>query len=80
MSSPGNYFSFPLDSHATQALPHLQQDLDELLEMFLHHASELLLKIYHTSDMSQISAEGLNHYIVMYGLNSRKLRENVLGD
>ena len=28
-----------------------------------------LSKIYHTSDMSRISAEGTNHYAVVYGNN-----------
>ena len=39
---------------ATQAFAHLQQGPDELLEMYLHHTSELLSKIHHTMDMSQI--------------------------
>ena len=29
--------------------------------------------------MSQISAEGLNHYTLVYGMNSRKLTESVVG-
>ena len=47
--------------------------------MYLYHASELLLKIYYTSDMSEISVKGLNYYTVVYGLNSRKLNERCSG-
>ena len=53
------YSKIPFDSHATQAFYHLQQGSDEILEMYLHHATELLSKIHHTTDMSQIPAEGL---------------------
>ena len=47
--------------------------------MHLHHTCELLLKIYHTLDMSQISAENLNHYTVVYGLTCRRLEDGVAG-
>ena len=46
--------------------------------MYLHHASELLQKFHHTSDMSKISAEGLNHYTVVYCLNCRMLKDSVV--
>ena len=36
-----------------------------------------LCKNYHTSDMSRISAEGLNHYTVVYGLNCIGLKNSV---
>ena len=29
--------------------------------------------------MSKMSAEGLNHYAVVYGLNYRKLKDNIMG-
>ena len=67
------------NSYATQAFTHLQQGCDELPEMHMHHASELLSKIHHTAGMAQIPAEGLNYYIVVYGLNSAKLKDNVVG-
>ena len=38
-----------------------------------------LSKVHHISDMSQISAEGLNHYAVVCGLNNRKLKESIAG-
>ena len=41
---------------------------------------ELLSKIYHTSDMSRILADGLNHYAVDYGLNWRKLKDSIAGN
>ena len=63
------YSTIPSDSHITQAFAHLQQGPIELLEMYLHCASELLTKIHHMTDMSQILARGLNHYTVVYGLN-----------
>ena len=69
----------PLDTHATQAFTHLEQGLDEHFDEYLHCASDLLPKIYHTSDMSRISAEGANHYAVVYGLNCRKLKDNMAG-
>ena len=50
----------------------------ELDDMYLHHASELLLKIYHTSGMSQISLEALDHYTVVYSLKSRNLKESAV--
>ena len=73
------YSSVPFDSHVTQSFAHLQQGLDELLKIYFHCASKLLLKIHHTSDMSNISAEGLNHNTVVYVLNSRELRASVVG-
>ena len=40
--------------------------------MYLHCA-----KFHHTSDMSEIGAEGLNQFTVMYDLNCRKLKDIV---
>ena len=68
------YYIIPSDNHATQALNHLEQGPDELLDDYIHHVSDLS-KIYHTSDMSRISVEGTNHYAVVYGLNCRKLKK-----
>ena len=31
------------------------------------------------TDMSQIPAHGLNHYTMLYGLNSNKLKDKVVG-
>ena len=59
------YSIIPSDTHATQAFIHLEKGPDELFD----DLSDLLSKIYHTSDMSRISAEGTNHYTVVYGLN-----------
>ena len=47
--------------------------------MYLYCASELLFKIYHTIDMSQIPEEGLNYYTVVNGLNFTKLKDKVAG-
>ena len=47
--------------------------------MYLHYTSELFSNIYHTSDMSRISAEGLNHYKVVFGLHCRRLKDSVMG-
>ena len=47
--------------------------------MYLHYASKLLSKIHHAVDMSQMLAEHLNHYTMMYGLNSNNLKEKVVG-
>ena len=60
-------------------LSQLEQDPDELLDNYLHCVSELLPKMYHTSDMSSISAMGTNHYAVVYGLNCRKLKDSISG-
>ena len=46
----------------TKPLP-FTQGYDELLKMYLHCVSELLSKIHHMMDMSQIPA-GLNNYIM----------------
>ena len=51
----------------------------ELLNMYLYHASELLSKIHYMTGMSQIPAEGQNHYTVVYGLNLHKLKDKVEG-
>ena len=72
------YSAIPFDSHATQAFAQLEQGPDELLDMYLHHSSELLSNIYHTSDLSTILAEDLNHYTVVYGLNGRRLQNSVV--
>ena len=71
------YSIIPLDTHAAQAFPCLEQGPDKLLDDYLHCVSDLLSKIYHTSDMSRISAKGTNHYAVVYGLNSRKLKDSM---
>ena len=57
----------------------MEQGLDERLDDYLHCASELLPKIYHTSDMSRISAKDTNYYAVVYGLNCRKIKDSVVG-
>ena len=62
-----------------QALAHLQQGPDELVEMYLHHASKLLSKIHHITDIAQIPVGGLNHHTVVYGPNSTKLKEKSAG-
>ena len=38
------YSSIPFHSHAIQAFAQLEQGPDELFDMYLNHASELLLK------------------------------------
>ena len=43
--------------------------------MYLHCASELLSKLHHMTNTSKIPTEGLNHYTMVYGLNSSKLRD-----
>ena len=68
-----------LHTHTTQAFTHLEQGPDELIDDYLHHVSDPILKIYHTPDMSRISAEGTNHYVVVYGMSGRKLRDSVGG-
>ena len=55
------YSKIPYEIYATQAVAHLQQASDAILEMYLHHASKLLSKIRHTTDMSQNLTEGLDH-------------------
>ena len=64
------------DTHTTHASTHLEQGLDECLDDYLHCVSELLSKVYHTSEMSRISVEGANHYAVVYGLN-HKLKDTM---
>ena len=73
------FSAFLMDSHAIQAFVWLKQGLDELLDMYLHCTSELLSRMYHTSDMSRISALGSNHYAVVYDLKCRKLKNYVMG-
>ena len=46
---------------------------------YWHHASELLSRIYCTSDISRILAEGIYHYTMLYGLNSKRLKDSVVG-
>ena len=46
----------PFDSNATKAFTQVEQGLDEPFHMYVHHINEFLSKIYHTSDMSRISA------------------------
>ena len=67
------------DSHATQAFTWLEQGPDEIFDEYLHHASELLSKIYHISDMSRISVEVPCHYAAVYDLNCRKLKDSIIG-
>ena len=58
---------------------HLQQCPEELLEMYLYCASELLSKMHHTADRFQISVKGLNHYTVVYGLKCRNVKDSDAG-
>ena len=73
------YSIYASKTHTPQAFTNLEQGLDELLDDYLYCASELLSKIYHNSDISKISAEGTNHYQVVYGLNCRKLKDSMAG-
>ena len=73
------YSIIPSNIHTTQAFTCLEQGPDELLDDYLHYASYLLLKIYHTSDMSRISVEGTNYYAVVCGLNHKQLKNSVAG-
>ena len=73
------YFVILSDTHAPQALTHLEQGPDELFDDFLHSASELLSKIHYTSDMSNILAEDTDYYAVVYGLNCWKLKDSITG-
>ena len=73
------YSIIPSDTQTFQAFSYLEQGPDELLDDYLHCAGDLLSNIYHTSDMSRISAEGTNHYAVVYGLNCWKLKDSVAG-
>ena len=47
--------------------------------MYYHCASELLSKVHHVTDISQIPGEGLNHYTMVYGLDSHKLKDKAVG-
>ena len=73
------YSSIPFNSRTTKVFAHSQEGPDELFEMYLHHEGELLLKIHHTANMSLVSVQGMSHYTEVYGLNSRKSRESVVG-
>ena len=73
------YPVIPSDSHATQAFIRFKQGPAELLDEYLNCVSELLSELYHTSDMSRILVQGLNHYTVMYSLNCRNLKDIVVG-
>ena len=73
------YSIIPSNTHVPQAFTHLEQGLDKLLSDYLHCVRDPLYKIYHTSDMSRISAEGANHYAVVSGLNRRMLKDDMAG-
>ena len=73
------YSPIPFNNNDTQAFAYLLQGSDELHEMYLHSASEHLLKIHHMTDMFKITAEGINHYTVVYGLNINKLKYKAVG-
>ena len=73
------YLTIPFNSHATQSVDHLQQGPSELLEMYLHRASEPLSKIHHMVDLSQILGEGLNYYTMVSGQNVNKVKDNIVG-
>ena len=73
------YSIIPSNTHTTHAFTHLEQGLVELLDDYLHCVSDLLSNIYHTSDMSRISAEGTNHHAVVHSLNCRKLKDSMAG-
>ena len=57
----------------------MQPSPDELLDDYLHHVSELLSIMYHTSDMSRISDECTQNYSVVYSLSCRKLKGGMAG-
>ena len=72
------YSKILFNSHANQAFAHLQQGPDDLLEMHLHHASELLSKIHDTTHIAQIPTKHLSCYTVVYDLNSAKWKVKVV--
>ena len=69
----------PFDSHTTPTFVHMQQVSDELLEMYLHCACELLSKNSLHNWCLKIPVEGLNHYTMVYILDSNKLKYKVAG-
>ena len=71
------YYSTGQDTHTTQDFNCLEQGLDEFLDNYLHYVSDLLLKIYHASDMSRISAEDTNCYAIVYRLKCWKLKDSM---
>ena len=67
------------NNNSTQAFINLEQGLDELFDDYFHSVNKLPSKTYQTFDMSSISAEGTNHYTVVYHLNCRKLKDSITG-
>ena len=72
------YSVIPSDTHTYLAFTWFEQDLDELLDNYLYFVSELLFKIYHSSDMSSNLGEDTNHYAVVYSLNCRKQKDSII--
>ena len=71
--------SYSISCSCNSGFPLTGTGLNKLPDNYLHSASELLSKIYHTSEISSISAESTNHYVVVYGLICRKLKDNITG-
>ena len=71
------YSAIQFNIYTIQALVQLKQGLDHLFGMYLHCVNELLSKVCHISDMSEISVEGLNQYTMVYGLNCIRLKDSV---
>ena len=62
----------------SKPLPICHKVLRSYLKCYLHCASEYLSKIHHTTEIFHIPAEGLNHYTMVYQLNSIKLKDKVV--
>ena len=73
------YSIIPSDTYATQAFTIENKVWMSFLMTIYNCVSELLLKIYHISDLFRFSAEVPNHYAVVYGLNCKKLKDSMAG-
>ena len=63
-----NYFKIPYDTHAINTYDTLQQGADESTKAYLHRAKDIPEHIYHTNNVSSITARGTNHTKILTGL------------
>ena len=73
-----NYSKIPYDTHTINAYDTLQQGADESTDAYLHRVQDILKCIYHTNNMSSITAIGTNHAKILTGLKDKKLHHRLV--
>ena len=72
-----NYSEIPYDTHAINSYDTLQKCTDESTKAYFYRVQGILECIFHTNDMSSVTAIGTNHTKILTGLKDGKLHNKL---